>query len=165
MVCVICLAFSPSSNPAPDTKQTIVDCHKYGVAVKIITGDPERTQKWQKCVDSCSDALKYLNSSDTTTYGADPEVSSTVGMPDGDGGGQGASRLTENWGNIRVRALVRRGLALEKLKKVDEQQRDAEAVLAADADNSLAQGLLSRAQARKAAQAKAEKDMARKMFA
>jgi hypothetical protein len=86
-------------------------------------------------------------------------------MPDGEGVGQGTSRLTENWGNIRVKALLRRGLALEKLKKVDEQQRDAEAVLAADADNALAQGLLSRAQARKAAQAKAEKDMARKMFA
>jgi hypothetical protein len=44
---------------------------------------------------------------------------------------------------LRTKAKLRRGLACEKLKRVEEQRRDAEAVLDADPANASAQVCLN----------------------
>ena len=116
--------------------------------------------KWHKAVDSCSDVVKYLNSSSSTTYNADPDQD---GVTQVESEAEGPE-LTANWANVRLKAMLRRGLAHEKLNMTDHQLSDAQAVLDVDADNASALGLLARAQAKRAAHMKAEKAMARKMF-
>jgi tetratricopeptide (TPR) repeat protein len=116
--------------------------------------------KWHKAVDSCSDVVKYLNSSSSTAYNADPDQD---GVTQVESEAEGPE-LTANWANVRLKAMLRRGLAHEKLNMTDHQLSDAQAVLDVDADNASALGLLARAQAKRAAHMKAEKAMARKMF-
>ena len=116
--------------------------------------------KWHKAVDSCSDVVKYLNSSSSTTYNADPDQDGVTQVEFETEGPE----LTANWANVRLKAMLRRGLAHEKLNMTDHQLSDAQAVLDVDADNASALGLLARAQAKRAAHMKAEKAMARKMF-
>ena len=100
--------------------------------------------KWHKAVDSCSDVVKYLNSSSSTTYNADPDQDGVTQVESETEGPE----ITANWANVRLKAMLRRGLAHEKLNMTDHQLSDAQAVLDVDADNASALGLLARAQAK-----------------